>query len=902
MLARFSALLNGSFNKLSHHPLAQTLAKFFIVALAYYATAKMGLMVPYKESVVTLIWLPTGIATGAIMRWGKSSLVAIFIAAYLVEHSLNLPTVTSLLIALGNTLAPLATAYCLRYFKFNHTLVRQVDIGLLIAGATVSMTLSASIGALSLYAANLVSADEFLRIWLTWWLGDTIGVLLALPLVLNLTKETMLITPKQAFQLVTWLITFAICELLISAIVPSLNKQFMLSIFLILPVLIWASMNFGIVGGSLVVISLSAFVVWVTVHGFGAFYSIDASEGIFSLWMFIVTLVLMMLLISVLQSERRAAEKSAISNEKKLRAVVNGALDGIITIDSAGNIMEFNPAAERIFGYSQADVIGKSLGDMIVPPATRSAHHNAHTAFVQTGKKHIFDRRIELNAMRADGTEFPVELTITSLKEAGTSLVTGFIRDISQQKKAQLEIENLAYYDTLTGLPNRRLLVDRFQQAVMTAKRMKTTCALIFLDLDHFKLLNDTKGHDIGDQLLIAVAARLKNAMRGDDTVARLSGDEFIIIIENIDGDRSRAYQQASEVAQKLLTVLNSSYQLNMFEFIATASLGITMFDGNDTAIVSNTSPNNPSEPSTNTLARQYTFEDHLRHADTAMYQSKAAGRNSYRFYDVTTQQNVDRHFKVESALHTALQNNEFSLHYQSIVDANEQTIGAEALLRWTHPTLGNVCPEEFIPIAEKNNQIVAIGYWVLSQACHQLSAWESSDILSKLRLSVNISAKQFLYINFLQEVRDLIKTTQINPDLLKLELTETAVIDNIDDVIYKMNILRNMGVRIALDDFGMGHSSLVYLKRLPVSMIKIDQSFVQDVLTDSNDAAIIQMILAIGKTINCSIVAEGVESIEQFEVLKKFGGHYFQGFYFSKPVDLVDFENSVQKAQKVII
>lgn len=901
MPAHYSTVVSRAANKLLYHPLAQTLAKFFIVAFAYYATAKLGLMVPYKESVVTLIWLPTGIATGAILRWGKSSVVAIFIPAYLVERSVNLPVMTSLLITSGNTLAPLAAAYCLQYFKFNHKLVRQTDIGLLLSGAAISMTISASIGTLSLYLAGLVSVNGLLRIWFVWWLGDTIGVLLALPLVLNLTKDAIRVTQKQAYQIIAWLIIFAICELLISAVVTSLNKQFMLSIFLILPLLIWASMNFCIVGGSLVVISLSACVVWVTMHGFGVFYSIDMSEGIFSLWVFIISLVMMMLLISVLQSERSAAEKSAINNEKKLRAVVNGALDGIVTIDSAGNITEFNPAAERIFGYAKAQVLGKALGDVIVPPTTRSAHHKAHAAFVQTGTKHIFDKRIELNAMHADGTEFPVELTITSLKDAGEVLVTGFIRDISQQKKAQQEIENLAYYDNLTGLPNRRLLIDRFQRAAVTAKRMKTSCALIFLDLDHFKLLNDTRGHDIGDQLLVQVANRLQNAMRAGDTVARLSGDEFIVIIENIDGDQNLAYQQVSEVAQKLLMLLNQSYQLDMFEFRTTASLGITMFDGNDTVIATN----NPPKPavsensainatSTNEVVQQFTFEDHLRHSDSAMYVAKTAGRNSYRFYDVSTQQNIERHFIVESALYSALQNDEFSLHYQAIVDADEQIIGAETLLRWTHPTLGDISPTEFITIAEKNNQILTLGHWALSQACRQLQAWSSSEKFSKLRLSVNVSAKQFLYLHFVQDVRDLIETTQINPDLLKLELTETAVIDNIDDVIQKMNVLRKMGVRIALDDFGMGHSSLVYLKRLPISMLKIDQSFVRDVLTDSNDAAIIQMILAIGKTINCNVVSEGVEQLAQFEILKTYGCQYFQGFYFSKPVSISAFEGRI--------
>lgn len=860
-----------------HTDINSNIAKFTLVALAYFITAKFGLMVPYKEFIATLIWLPTGIAVGAIMRWGNVSLPAIFIAATLVNVSMGVPLITSLAIACTNTLAPFLTAYLLKKSQFNDCLIRQKDIGLMIGAALLGMLVSATGGVLALYVDDLVKVENVISTWFIWWVGDIIGVLLVLPLVLNVRKQSMHVSAHQYYQLLGWLAFFIVCELIISAMVMSLNKQLMLSIFLILPVLIWASMNFGIVGGSLVVILLSSIAVWTTAQGYGAFYSINASEGMFLLWTFMITLVVMMLLISVLQSERNLAESAMRNNDKKLRAVIDGALDGIVTIDESGALIEFNPAAERIFGYKKEEVLGKSLAEVMVPPSLRKAHVDKHRQFVQTGEKHIFDRRIELTAMRADGSEFPVELTLTALKENGVSSVTGFLRDISQQKKAQQEIENFAYYDVLTGLPNRRLLTDRFQRAVLNCKRAKTYCALIFVDLDHFKLLNDTKGHDVGDQLLIEVASRIKSTIRAGDSVARLSGDEFILIIENLDGIQSVAYKQASEVVQKLLVELNKSYQLGMFEFTTTASLGITLINDD-----------------------QLGFEDHLRHADTAMYQSKAAGRNTYRFYDQFTQESLDKGYALESALHMALKNGELHLHYQSIVDDNQEIIAAEVLLRWIHPQLGEISPVQFISIAEKNNQIIKIGHWVLQQACAQLKAWESSPQLNKIRLSVNISAKQFLYVNFIQELREVISTTAINPDFLELELTETAVIDNIDDVINKIKVLKELGIRISLDDFGMGHSSLVYLKKLPVTQIKIDQSFVHDVLTNSNDAAIIQMILAIGKTIQCNIVAEGVESSEQFEVLKKFGCLYFQGFLFSKPLDVHEFENLVEVSAKL--
>lgn len=832
-------------------------------------------MGPYKESIVTLLWLPTGIAVGAIIRWGCISLPAIFVAVTLVELSLNLPLSTSLSMACGNTLAPWITAYFLKQTHFNHDLAKQRDILLMIAFALLGMLVSSTGGVLSLYFSGQVTPDHILKIWFIWWMGDSIGVLLALPLVLNISKKRFVANVPQGFRLLGWLLFFALCEYAIINLVSDLNKQFLLTAFLILPVLIWASMAFGVVGGSIVVINLCALAVWFTAQGYGTFYSVDVGEGLFSLWTFMVTLVMTMLLISTLQSGRNAAERISRENEKKLRSVVDGAIDAIVTVDDIGRLVEFNPAAERMFGYQKQQVLGQPLSEIIIPPRLRKAHEEGHQRFVATRQKHIFNQRVELTAMRSDGSEFPIELTLTALNEDDLSLVTGFIRDISEQKKTQKEIENFAYYDVLTGLPNRRLLVDRFQHAVLLSQRANSYCALMFIDLDNFKSLNDTKGHDAGDQLLMEVSKRIQHTLRAGDTVARLSGDEFIVILEGLNSDVSAAYQQASEVAQKLLEKLNSTYHLGLFEFNTSASLGVTLFKDD----------------------QLNSFEVHLRHADTAMYQAKAAGRNTYRFYDEYMQQDLDKRFAMESALSSAIKHNELHLNYQSIVDEDEVVVGAEVLLRWTHQQLGEIQPSEFIPIAENNNEVIKIGHWVLQQACNQIKAWESHPVLGKIRLSVNISAKQFLYINFVKELREIIASTDIDPDLLKLELTETAVIDHIDDVISKMKILKKMGVRISLDDFGIGHSSLIYLKKLPVTQIKIDQSFVHDVVNDSNDAAIIKMMLAVGKTIHCDIVAEGVEHLEQFELLKKFGCQYFQGFYFSKPLSAADFEKLVLHA-----
>lgn len=871
-----------NYSSIHQHPTTKLILKFGIVALAYYGAAMLGLMVPYKESVITLLWLPTGIAVGAIMRWGKVSILAILTAAYFAEHSLGLSVNTALIIALGNTLAPITTAYCLQHFSvynalFDSQLAKRADILLMIAFAMIGMTISAFIGVGALYASGTISANEVSKLWLIWWMGDSMGVLLALPLLLNIRRIKIGISINQLIKVTLWLLFFILGELVILNSVEGINKQFMLSVFLTLPILIWVAMYFGVVGGSIAVILLSVVVVWATSIGYGDLYSTDIDESVFSLWLFISSLTIVMLLISSLQAERNAATALLRDSERKFKAMIDGALDGIVTIDALGNIVEFNPAAERIFGYKRAAVIGQALTEMIVPKNQRKAHATKHREYILSGKKHLFDQRLELTAMRADGSEFPVELTITALKgENGNpnSLVTGFIRDISVQKIAQQEVEKMLFYDMLTGLANRRLLIEHFQHALLNMGRTGNHCALMFIDLDHFKLLNDTKGHDIGDLLLKELARRLQHTLRASDTLARLSGDEFVVVLENLDASVTEAKDQVIEVAQKILNVFILPFNLNGFSFNTTGSVGITLIENNTMG-----------------------FEDHLRHADTAMYLAKTRGRNTYCFYDASTQDFIDRQLAIESALKDALRKSEFTLYYQSIVNRNREVVAAETLLRWESSILGAVGPAEFIPVAEKSGQIIAIGDWVLKNACAQLKTWQRIPECQHLVLSVNISAKQLIRDDFIAHLKRYIDNTQINPNLLKLELTETAAIDHIEEAVIKFKQIQAMGVRIALDDFGAGQSSLIHIKKLPVSQLKIDLSFVADMLTDSNDAAIIQMILAIGKTIGCQVVAEGVETELQFEALKHDGCELFQGYYFSIPLPLNGFEANLRNS-----
>lgn len=838
--------------------------KFLLVVFAYFITAKLGLMVPYKASIVTLVWVPTGIALAAIMRWGNLSLSAIYFASVLVNISAGVPLSASLLIAIGNTSAPYFSAFILKRFDFNNSLIRVKDIWLMIVAALIGMLISATCGVTILYSYGLDTADKLFTTWLTWWAGDTVGILLALPLLLNISKQNIKSFWQARRKFMSWFVLLIAVEFAMYKIFPNSNSQFVLSAFLVVPMLIWAAMHFGIIGASCVVIVITSFSVWITAQGHGPFYQQDVSQGVLALWIYVVTLVVTMLLISIAQSERDVAELALRNNEEKLRAVVEGALDAILTVDESGHLVEFNPAAERIFGYSKNQVIGRPLGEVIIPPAHRKSHSKAHQQFVMTGKKHIFDRRLEMTAMRSDGTEFPVELTITSLKDKGLPFVTGFIRDITDSKKAEKEIHQLAFYDGLTGLPNRRLFQDRLNQVLISKSRAKNYGAILFIDLDNFKILNDSRGHDVGDLLLVEVAERLNVCLRAEDTVARLGGDEFVIILDSLDEDLQQSLILAGGVADKVLQAINEPYIIKEIEHHNSSSIGVSIFSAID-----------------------QNGDEVLKRADTAMYEAKLAGKNVIRFFDPAMQVAVEKRVEMELQLRGALLRKQLRLDYQTQVDDLGNVLGVEALLRWHNKDHHVVMPTQFIPLAEETGLIIPIGDWVLSSVCHQLKAWEANDYTRNLHIAVNVSVKQFRQEDFVSKLKDMIETLDINPDMLKLEVTESVAMDDIDDTITKMRDLRAIGLRLAIDDFGTGYSSFSYLRQLPFSQIKIDRSFVKDITTDMSAETIVNAIVLMTKAMGIKVVAEGVETKAQFELLKKHGCDQFQGYFFGKPATI---------------
>lgn len=473
-----------------------------------------------------------------------------------------------------------------------------------------------------------------------------------------------------------------------------------------------------------------------------------------------------------------------------------------------------------------------------------------------------------------DGTPLWAHLESVVVQcDDGTRVFRIVISDISGRKEADEKIKELAFFDFLTHLPNRMLFRDHLTQAMKAGHRTGAFGALLFLDLNQFKMLNDTQGHAKGDLLLQAVAQRLVASVRESDTVARLGGDEFVVIMESLNRKMEEAARQTEIVGEKILAALNQTYRLADVDHHCTASIGATLFRGLDTSV-----------------------DDLLRQADLAMYQAKAAGCNRLQFFDPEMQSVVSNRAALEASLRRAFEGNHFVLHYQAQVTADGRVTGSEVLVRWQHSESGLLAPGEFIPLAEETHLIVPLGYWVLEAACMQLAAWATQPDMAHLTVAVNVSTRQFRQPDFVDKVLAILACTGIDPKRLTLELTESLLVGHTKDCIDKMVALRARGVSFSLDDFGTGYSSLSCLKRLPLDQLKIDQSFVDDVLSDPTDAAIAMAVVALAHSRALGVIAEGVETEAQRDFLESLGCHVYQGFFFSRPLPIGNFEAFVRR------
>lgn len=536
-----------------------------------------------------------------------------------------------------------------------------------------------------------------------------------------------------------------------------------------------------------------------------------------------------------------------------MQLIFDNMVDGIIISDSENIIQSFNPSSKTIFNYSPQEILNQKI-NLLIP----------------TFNKLKSDGKLQYTeGKRKNGSIFPIEVGIVKSQYKQEAIFVSILRDVTEKKNVEESIHKLAYFDGLTGLPNRQLMFDRLQQAISKTGRHKKYIALLFIDFDNFKRINDSFGHNVGDQLLKQISIRLKNLVRGSDTVSRLAGDEFIVILEDLDSDLDLVLKCVESKAEKIKLHLNKPYELEKITYISSCSIGIAL-------------SNQPTESAS----------DLLKQADLAMYDAKMAGKHAIKFFSDEMQETVNIRSQLEQDLRKALTNDEFEIYYQTQVNATGKSLGAECLLRWRHPLQGYVSPMKFIPIAEESGLIVPIGLWTLNQACMCLARWADNPLTSKLALAVNISVIELKQEDWVENVLRTINVTGANPANLKLEITESVMAIDIEMVKLKLTKLRDYSVCISLDDFGTGYSSLSYLKSLPINELKIDKSFIKNILSDPSEKAIAGTIISLANMMELHVIAEGIETKEQFLMLKEMGCQAFQGYYFGKPESIKLFEH----------
>lgn len=551
------------------------------------------------------------------------------------------------------------------------------------------------------------------------------------------------------------------------------------------------------------------------------------------------------------------SEKRKADAELRIAAIAFESQAGILVTDQNQKILRVNKAFTDITGYRPDEVIG-------LTPKILQSGYTSKVVYKEMMEdlEHKGQWQGELSSKRKDGSIFQELITVTAVRDADgdlTNYVSAFV-DITDRKESEMQIRKLAFYDPLTSLPNRRLLMDRLAHAIGSSRLHGTHSAILFLDLDNFKSINDTMGHAHGDALLVQVAARLQKCVRPSDTVARLGGDEFVVMLENISDDINAAVIEVERVGELIMGELTAAYTIKDRAFYNTCSIGAALFSDDS-----------------------LTVDDVIKQADMAMYQAKADGKNLLRFFSSGMQEIVSNRVELERDFHIALEHEQFEVYYQPQIDINGCLIGLEALVRWNHPTKGVISPLDFIQFAEETGLIIPLSNFVLRESCLFLGQLKQYN--SALTIAVNISAKQFKQKNFVHDVLNIVRDTGAAYSDIKLELTESLLLDNVEATIDRMMQLKSRGFGFALDDFGTGYSSLVYLKKLPLDQLKIDQGFVRDLLTDPNDAAIASTIVALGRTLNISVLAEGVENMAQLKFLEDKGCYLYQGYMISKPL-----------------
>lgn len=564
--------------------------------------------------------------------------------------------------------------------------------------------------------------------------------------------------------------------------------------------------------------------------------------------------------------EKRQSTEKLVRSEQRFHSFFERNSSVMLIIDpESGSIEDANIVASNYYGHPHEQLTGMNI-DQINRMLPEHMAGEMQLALLQQQGCFISQHRLVSGEVR------DVEVRSTPIETGGRPMLFSIIVDITEQKAAATEIHNLAFYDTLTRLPNRRLLIDKLKLSLITTIKSQHYGAVLFVDLDEFKKLNDTLGHEYGDLLLVEAARRIRSCVGELDTVARFGGDDFVLLLEEVDDRVEQATEKVTSISENIRAMLTEPYRLNDKQYLSSASIGVSLYQGDAVAA-----------------------GDVLKHADMAMYRAKGSGRNAVRFFDADMQLAIVTRALLEADLRCAVPEQQLQLYYQIQVNIDHQVIGSEALVRWHHPTRGMVSPAQFIPLAEESSLILEVGGWVMDTACRQLAEWAKSEQTRYLTIAVNVSAKQFKQPDFAKNLKGLLHRYKLDPSRLKIELTESVVLSDLADVIAKMYSLRALGVRLSMDDFGTGYSSLSYLKKLPLDQLKIDQSFVRDLTSDQNDVVMVQTIIDMAKNFHLNVIAEGVETEAQLVLLKQLGCVVFQGYFFSRPLPIEEFEKLLE-------